>query len=224
MSRRSSIRSISKEATEIVDEIAAAVSKTARNTEAIRAVRKRFSKEIADFDRSMVLQAAHELIRRASYGRFVGYELVNHHAPTMQAVDVAEVEALGAGMSSWAEVDTFSTYVAGPAWSSGRISDAVVKRWARADDRWWRRAALVSTVPCNSPARTLTICRLLLSDRDDMVVKAMSWALRALAKREPERVEQFIAEHRQQLAARVIREVENKLKTGLKNPRKARGD
>jgi 3-methyladenine DNA glycosylase AlkD len=102
----------------------------------------------------------------------------------------------------------------------------LVQAWARSDDWCWRRAALVSTVPLNSRAhggsvdtkRTLTICRLLVADRQALVVKAMSWALRELAKRDPENVRLFLSAHRDKLAARVIREVNNKLTTGRKNP------
>ena len=60
---------------------------------------------------------------------------------------------------------------------------------------------------------------MLVSDRDDMVVKAMSWALRALSQRDPAAVEQFLSEREGELARRVIREVRNKLSTGLKNPK-----
>jgi hypothetical protein len=95
--------------------------------------------------------------------------------------------------------------------------------WARGGDRWWRRAALVSTVPLSRRGgtadvrRTTRICRLLASDRDDMVVKAVSWALRELTKRNPASARAFIASYRHDLTARVIREVENKLRTGLKS-------
>jgi len=51
-----------------------------------------------------------------------------------------------------------------------------------------------------------------------MVYKALSWALRALVVHDPAAVEAFIEEHRGQLHARVVREVRNKLATGLKNP------
>ncbi|HUS10646.1 MAG TPA: DNA alkylation repair protein, partial [Pyrinomonadaceae bacterium] len=65
-------------------------------------------------------------------------------------------------------------------------------RWARSKNRWLRRTALVSTVPLNNKARggrgdserTLMICEMLLDDRDDMVIKALSWALRELSKRD----------------------------------------
>jgi 3-methyladenine DNA glycosylase AlkD len=106
-------------------------------------------------------------------------------------------------MSTWEEVDTFSCYLAGPAWREGQVPDAVVQAWCRSDDRWWRRAALACTTALNIPARggrgdaprTLAICQLLLDDRDDMVVKALSWALRALARQDPKAVKQFVAKH-----------------------------
>jgi 3-methyladenine DNA glycosylase AlkD len=133
---------------------------------------------------------------------------------------------LGRGINSWGDVDTFACYVAGPAWREGQIPDDVIRRWARSEDRWWRRAALVSTVPLNNKARggtgnterTLEVCQMLIDDRDDMVVKALSWALRELVKLDPDSVESFLSEHEEKLAKRVLREVRNKLSTGLKNP------
>jgi 3-methyladenine DNA glycosylase AlkD len=132
-------------------------------------------------------------------------------------------------MKSWGDVDTFACYVAGPAWRAHQVPDAEIVRWARSRDRWWRRAGVVSTVPLNTkarggtgdPARTLAICRLALGDRDPMVTKALSWALRELAKRSPRDVEQFLREHDARLPALVRREVGSKLRTGLKAPRRA---
>jgi 3-methyladenine DNA glycosylase AlkD len=52
-----------------------------------------------------------------------------------------------------------------------------------------------------------------------MVVKALSWSLRELAKRDHLSVRAFVAEHEKRLAPTVLREVRNKLNTGLKNPK-----
>jgi 3-methyladenine DNA glycosylase AlkD len=64
---------------------------------------------------------------------------------------------------------------------------------------------------------------LLAADHEDMVVKALSWALRALAVHDPAAVRAFLEENEVVLAARVKREVRNKLRTGLKNPKRERG-
>jgi 3-methyladenine DNA glycosylase AlkD len=160
--------------------------------------------------------------------RFVAYELISHHPEALSRLDAGQVERLGQGLDSWESVDTFSLYVAGPVWRERQIGDRIIHRWARSDDRWWRRAALVSTVPLNlkarggggDTARTLSVCSLLIGDRDEMITKALSWALRALVPRDRRAVKKFLTEHQGALAARVTREVRNKLATGLKNPRK----
>lgn len=64
--------------------------------------------------------------------------------------------------------------------------------------------------------RTLAICARLVKYRDDMVVKALSWALRELAKADAGAAERFLNEHGGALHARGRREVTNKLRTGHK--------
>jgi 3-methyladenine DNA glycosylase AlkD len=200
------------------------------NTAALRAERKRISKELAGVEGLDLVKLANDSIA-AGVARFVAYELVLNHSPTMKAITPEQVEKLGQGMRSWSDVDSFACIVSGRAWRAGRIGDGVIKIWARSDDWCWRRVALVSTVPLNSRAqggdgdakRTLDICGMLVADRHDLVVKAMSWALRELGKRDPESVRGFLSMHRDEIAARVVREVNSKLLTGLKNPRKARG-
>lgn len=59
---------------------------------------------------------------------------------------------------------------------------------------------------------------MLVHDDDDMVVKALSWALREVVVHDPGAVRAFLREHENALAARVKREVTNKLTTGLKTP------
>jgi 3-methyladenine DNA glycosylase AlkD len=177
---------------------------------------------LAKSSASEVLAVAREVLDSGL--RWVAYELVQHHPDAMGSLDAAKLERFGRGMASWDAVDCFSCYLAGPAWQARQVPDSLIHRWARSTDRWWRRAALVATVALNCPARggrgdtprTLRVCKMLVADRDDMVVKAMSWALRELAKRDPRAVRDFPGD--QPVAARVSREVRNKLATGLKNP------
>ena len=68
--------------------------------------------------------------------------------------------------------------------------------------------------------RTLEICEMLAADREDMVQKALSWALRELVWHDRNAVQSFLDYHDDHLAARVKREVRTKLTTGLKNPRR----
>lgn len=199
-----------------------------RDTQSIRKTRRVFSKEIAGADPRDVVKLGFALLARGDFLlRFIAYELVSAHRAAFGSLTAKTLEQFGAGLNSWESVDTFGLYLAGPAWREHQVSDSLIKGWARSKDRWWRRAALVSTVPLNIKARggsgdtsrTLMICGMLIEDRDDMVEKALSWALRELAKRDPTATREFLDEHEGLLGARVLREVRNKLTTGLKNPR-----
>ncbi len=200
-----------------------------RTVPSVRAVRREFSKTISQSSADQVIELALRLLENvATEQRFVPYELVNSHKAAMRSLNLSTLQSLGKGLDSWYSVDSFAPYLAGPAWREGQITDEDVHRWTRSEDRWWRRTALVCTVALNNKARggtgdtdrTLRVCRLLVEDRDDMVLKAMSWALRELVKHDAKAVQAFLDEHDQSLAKRVIREVRNKLDTGLKTPRR----
>lgn len=147
------------------------------------------------------------------------------HPTARTKINWKYLEPLGNRMDSWGLVDAFSA-LAGPAWRNRQLTDACVMRWTHLKNRWWRRAALVCTVFLNRKVqggtgdtpRTLMVCEALVHDRDDMVVKGMSWALRDLLKRDRQAVEQFLQEHESELASRVKREVRCKLTTSRKNP------
>ena len=213
------------QATQEAERLLAEIEALARpNTPSLRRLRKAASKRLRNATPSTVLTVANVLIDNSR--RWLGYELIHHHPATLTSLGLAEVEALGAGMSSWSEVDTFCAYVAGPCWAKRQIDDSAILDWSSRNDRWWRRAALVATTALNvrtrggtgDAHRTLMIAERLVADRDDMVVKALSWALRELIYWDPTAVADFLARHDQTLAPRVKREVRNKLETGLKNP------
>jgi len=226
MNQPSDLQDAKRVAAEIDAEIR---SLSVRNAPNARAVRRKYSQELRGADPAFVLDVARELLE--GYGhRWLPCELIVNHKAAFQSIGESELEEFGRGIDSWGAVDSFARALAGPAWLHGQVPDEVLHRWAHSDDRWWRRAALVSTVALNVRSRggtgdvprTLAVCRLLVEDHDDMVVKAMSWALRELIVHDPVAVRGFLREHEHVLAARVKREVTNKLTTGLKNPRRRR--
>ena len=187
---------------------------------------RRFRGDLSDESDDLILEVARALARQGTLeGRQAGYELLAGRPGVVEALSTSGVEELGRGNDNWASVDGFACLVAGPAWRAGRVSDADVERWARSEDPWWRRTALVSTVPLNRKSRggsgdvprTLRICRLLAGDSHDVVAKALSWALREIVPHDPDAARAFLAEHEDTLPARVKREVTNKLETGRKS-------
>jgi 3-methyladenine DNA glycosylase AlkD len=214
----------------LVDEIDERLADLERSTAAdLREVRREFSSRLKDAAPHVVIELATLLLEvpRFEY-RFIGYELIHHHPSALARLNAWQLEQLGHGIATWSAVDCFAVYLAGPAWRERRVPNSLIHGWAHSADRWWRRAALVSTVPLNSKAqggkgetyRTLQVCRILERDRDPMVVKALSWALRELAKRDPRAVREYVASRKDVLPALVLREVTNKLSTGVKNPRR----
>lgn len=214
-------------AKELATEVEKAIlSARSSSTPVLRAIRKKISRKIVSWDRQVIIEAALALISRNRVHRFIPYELIQNHPAAAEGITWSEVEPLGEGMASWSEVDSFGCFISGPAWAAERIRDSKMKGWAKSSDRWRRRAALVSTLALNgrpiareSTRRTLEICRMLISDRDDMVVKAMSWALRRLGTVDPAATRNFVDQHKEQLASLIVREVSRKLDTGRKDGR-----
>lgn len=196
-----------------------------RNTAALRCLRREYSKHIESESAQQVIEIAAALIARRQVPRFIADELISTRPDARAILDRTQLENMGSGMSTWDQVDCFACYLSGPAWREGRIDDNTVLTWARSSNRWWRRAALVSTIPLNvkarggrgDPTRTLRVCSALIEDHDEMVAKALSWALRALVQRDPEAVQRFIDENEARLPALVRREVRQKLATRRKS-------
>jgi 3-methyladenine DNA glycosylase AlkD len=176
---------------------------------------------VLDLTRALLARGTHE-------GRQVAFELLDRRKDARRLLTPEGIRAMGEANDNWASVDAYCAFVSGPAWREGQLPDAEVLAWARSTSTWWRRAALVSTVPLNmrsrggrgDSSRTLRICAALAEDRDPMVAKALSWALRALVPVDRASVETFLEEGGEALAPLVRREVRNKLDTGRKNPRR----
>jgi 3-methyladenine DNA glycosylase AlkD len=189
----------------------------------LRTIRRRWTKQLAGASPDDVVAIAQQV-----EPRFIGYELVLHHPEALAVIDRPAAERIAGVLASWGEVDAFGSLLAGPAWLRGRIEDEDVLAWARSHDRWWRRASLVATTALNTLSRggrgdtkrTITICNELVRDHDDMVVKALSWALRSLIWHDRAAVAGFLEDHQGVVAARVRREVLSKLQTGRKAPRR----
>ena len=151
-------------------------------------------------------------------------EYVGKDKKALRALTASDVEDFCTHMDNWVSVDCYGAYIVGYAWREGIIDTSRIKAFQASEDFWMRRVALVAAVSLNQKARggtgdaprTLEICAGAVDDHADMINKALSWALRELAKIDKEPVEAFLAEYEEHLHKRVLREVRNKLKTGLK--------
>jgi len=155
----------------------------------------------------------------------IAFEYLQIEKNLYKALTEDFIESIEKNLDNWLSVDYFGAIVVGCAWRENLISTEKVKRYLTSKDFWIRRIAIVATVSLNQKARgghgdskrTIEICRLVVDDHHEMIVKALSWALRELAKMDDESVIDFIDEYKNRLHKKVLREVKNKLKTGLKN-------
>lgn len=202
-----------------------------RDTPSLRALRKGWSAKLKTTAALEVVGIAQVLERAAPQeGKWVAYELLRHHTGAFAVVGAAEVEDFASRVASWYATDAFGTILSGPLWATGRLPDTLFAAWSRSPNRWLRRSALVATVGLNAslpgrtgdPSRTFPLCLALAADRDDMVEKAASWALRYLSQRDKAAVVGFMTAHGDRFGARVRREVRHKLETGLKSRRRDR--
>lgn len=208
-----------------------------KNTPNLRRVRQKYSKKLAQAAPEQILDFARYLIGHYNYresgfefGLGFGFasEIIYYHETAIKSIAVKELQEFGKQINNWGASDIFAECLAGPAWRNGQVPDDVILSWANSTDFWWRRAALVCTIALNKRSwdghgdihRTLKICRALATDKNDMVIKALSWALRELIPHDRESVLSFLRENEKVLASRVKREVTNKLTTGVKNPRR----
>lgn len=192
----------------------------------LRKVIEDWRKKLSFFTEEQWIALSHELVNTDIHEcQMTAFEFLWKNKKALQSLSVDQIITLGKNLDNWASVDMYCLYITGYSWRTGKLQDKTIEEWAMSENRWIRRTALVSTVPLNLRARgrtgdverTLRICKLLLADKDDMVVKAMSWALRELSKSDRQAVIQFLEENNDQIHSRVKREVGTKLRTGKKN-------
>lgn len=124
-------------------------------------------------------------------------------------------------LDQWGVTDEFASVVR--RWLAADPAERYpyIESLAASDDVWTRRLGIASTVLLSREGReidrTLALLDRTLGDRRRMIVNAVSWALREIAKSDPERVQRYVEENHDRLPARVRLEVWNKLRTGRKD-------
>jgi 3-methyladenine DNA glycosylase AlkD len=110
----------------------------------------------------------------------------------------ATVERLITSRSWWDSVDALRKVAVGPLVAAHPELVTVLRRWIDADDRWLVRSAIIHQLGYG--ARTdaellFAFCARRATEREFFVAKAIGWALRTHARREPDAVRRFVADH-----------------------------
>ncbi|MEN8230141.1 MAG: DNA alkylation repair protein [Bacteroidota bacterium] len=155
----------------------------------------------------------------------LAFEMIGRDKKLLNALKYEDLADLGKNLDNWASVDHYTVGIYGVLWGKGVVQDRDIDRLLQSNNHWERRVAVVSTVALNLKSRggtgdtprTISVCERVVDDHQDMIQKALSWALRELSKRDREAVADFMELYESRLARRVVKEVTHKLDFGTKN-------
>lgn len=101
--------------------------------------------------------------------------------------------------ANWATTDAICGYLIGPLIVEHPALQERLRGWSRDRNMWVRRASVVALIP---PARTGAALDVLFdnaltlhADGEDLIQKAVGWALREAGKTDPSRLERHLREH-----------------------------
>jgi 3-methyladenine DNA glycosylase AlkD len=103
---------------------------------------------------------------------------------------------VGSYVSNWAMCDTLCNHTVGDFLEKYPVYMPELKKWAKSENRWMRRASAVSLI---IPARhgkfledIIEIANILLLDKDDLVQKGYGWMLKASSQAHPNEIFDYI--------------------------------
>lgn len=115
--------------------------------------------------------------------------------------DAAWLSEIARAGACWAHVDFVVTKAMGPLLERHpKALPKLVRAWARDDDFWVRRVALLAQLAplrrgAGDFALFATIAAPMLEEREIFIRKAIGWVLREVSKKRPELVQAFLDEH-----------------------------
>lgn len=111
-------------------------------------------------------------------------------------------------INNWDLVDCSAHYILGRAISEGVKNIKVLDKLAKSSILWERRIAIISTmyfISQNNITESIRIAKVLLSDKEDLIHKAVGWTLREAWKKQPQEVEKFLQNNYGQLPRTTLR-------------------
>ncbi len=188
------------------------------DTATLRAEVRRWRLAHADWDLEGLVALAEALWRREVFElRSFALILLVTQAAALEPRHLAFLERLLRDAHTWALVDEIAPRLVGPLLLRyPRTVGPVIDRWAKDDDFWLRRAALLALLlPMRRGEgdwkRFARYADPLLEDREFFIRKAIGWVLREAASREADRVVAFVRPRAGRLSGVTWREATRKL-------------
>lgn len=133
----------------------------------------------------------------------------NKKSTTEQRQDISNMYIVNLQyINNWDLVDLSAHYILGKAIYDEIQAMSILDKLADSTILWERRIAIISTmyfISQNNITETLRIAKVLLSDKEDLIHKAVGWTLREAWKKQPQEVEKFLQNNYAQLPRTTLR-------------------
>jgi 3-methyladenine DNA glycosylase AlkD len=151
--------------------------------------------------------------------RMAAVEVLEMSVSRLTADDLGTVEELIRQARTWALVDGLAARVTGGIALRDPASWARIDRWARDEDFWVRRSALLALLAGIGAGRTdmprfTRYAEPLLADNEFFIRKAIGWVLREIAKRDPRLAAEWTQRHVSEMSGVTFREAVRRLPAG----------
>lgn len=152
--------------------------------------------------------------------QILGIMLLRRLAPALRWADF---DRLRRQLDTWEATDGLAHYLADWVGADFTSRSDRLRSMVRSRHLWTRRLAVVTASQLNRRGLgvdlTVELVDQVRAERDPMITKAVSWALRELAVASPQTAAEYLEKRAEELPALAVRETRNKLRTGRKSGR-----
>ena len=178
----------------------------------IRAAANDFAREHPDLTRAELRAIVNELWSTDVFElRSAGIALLSKYSALLAERDLTWLLGFVRLSKTWAHVDWLAADVIGGVVGESRSALRRLPLWARDDNFWVRRTALLAQLrPLSHEAGDFPLfARLaapMLGEREFFIRKAIGWVLREVSKKRPKLVFEFLREHREEVSGLTLSE------------------
>lgn len=191
-----------------------------------RKIAKEFLKDHPELSREKFFFLLDSLYRGLSSNeKYVASLLLENNKEFRKEIDLERIDGWLKELEGWAEIDCLcqSNFSANEVLSRWSEWEEFVRSLNKSENISKRRASLVLLIKTTRGSDDERPVDLMLEmidnvkdEKDKLITKAVSWALREMVKKHADRVRKYLDKNEDLLPAVAVRETRNKLRTGKK--------
>jgi 3-methyladenine DNA glycosylase AlkD len=178
----------------------------------IRAAANDFARVRPDLSRAELRKIVDDLWSTDVFElRSAGIALLSKYAALLEERDLPWLLGFVRASKTWAHVDWLAADVIGGVVGESKTALRRLPVWARDDNFWVRRTALLAQLrqlshEAGDFALFARLAAPMLGEREFFIRKAIGWVLREVSKKRPKLVFEFLREHRDEVSSLTLSE------------------